>query len=58
MFVACAFIFGDLHKKKKEKKCAYHLSQCYITIIYLFRPICGSQDRSGTWLLYVKILSD
>lgn len=53
-FVACAFIFSDLQKKEKKEESAYHLSQCYITIMYLFVPSAGSYDRSGTWLLYVK----
>lgn len=59
MFVVCPFIFGDLQKKKKKKgQSAYHLSQCYIRIMYIFVPSAGSYDRSGTWLFVCNDLSD
>ena len=58
-FVVCPFIFSDLQKNKfKKRQSAYHLSQCYIRIMYIFVPSAGSYDCSGTWLFVCNDLSD
>ena len=52
-FVACAFIFSDLQKKKEDKKSLASEPMYYKN---LFVPSAGSYDRSGTWLFFYVMI--